>query len=33
MIGLENENKWQGKNWSLNRADWFNDSDFFDATQ
>lgn len=23
MIGLENENKWQGKNWSLNRADWF----------
>ena len=31
MIGLENENKWQGKNWSLNRADWFNDSDFFDA--
>ena len=32
MIGLENENKWQGKNWSLNRADWFNDSDFFDAS-
>ena len=32
MIGLENENKWQGKNWSLNRADWFNDSNFFDAS-
>lgn len=31
MIGLENENKWQGKNWSLNRADWFTDRDFFDA--
>lgn len=31
MQGLENENKYQGKNWSLNRADWFNDSQFFDA--
>lgn len=31
MIGLENENKYQGKNWSLNRADWFNDSNYFDA--
>lgn len=31
MIGLENENKWQGKNWSLNRADWFNDSNYFDS--
>lgn len=29
MIGLENENKYQGKNWSLNRADWFNDPDYF----
>lgn len=32
MQGLENENKWQGKNWSLNRADWFNDADYFDAS-
>lgn len=31
MIGLENENKYQGKNWSLNRADWFNDPTYFDA--
>lgn len=31
MQGLENENKWQGKNWSLNRADWFNDSRYFDS--
>lgn len=31
MIGLENENKWQGKNWSLNRSEWFNDRDYFDA--
>ncbi|MDD2436707.1 MAG: TonB-dependent receptor [Massilibacteroides sp.] len=31
MTGLENENKWQGKNWSLNRSDWFNDPDYFDA--
>ena len=31
MQGLENENKYQGKSWSLNRADWFNDSQFFDA--
>jgi TonB-linked SusC/RagA family outer membrane protein len=29
--GLENENKWQGKNWSLNRAEWFTDRDYFDA--
>ena len=29
MIGLENENKYQGKNWSLNRTDWFNDPDYF----
>ena len=29
MIGLENENKWQGKNWSLNPADWFTDTQFF----
>lgn len=31
MIGLENENKYQDKSWSLNRADWFNDRDYFDA--
>lgn len=31
MIGLANENKYHGYNWSLNRADWFNDSDYFDA--
>ena len=29
MIGLENENKYQGKNWSVNRTDWFNDPDDF----
>ncbi len=32
MIGLANENKWQGKNWSLNRADWFKDKNYFDAS-
>ena len=31
MIGLENENKYQGKSWSLNRAEWFYDRDYFDA--
>lgn len=31
MIGLENENKYQGKNWSMNRADWFYDRNYFDA--
>lgn len=31
MIGLENENKYQDKSWSLNRADWFNDRDYFDT--
>ncbi len=31
MKGLENENRWQGKDWSLNRADWFTDRDYFDA--
>ncbi len=31
MKGLENENKYQGKNWSLNRTDWFNDPTYFDA--
>lgn len=30
MIGLENENKYQGKSWSLNKADWFNDPNYFD---
>lgn len=31
MIGLENENKYQGTNWSLDRRDWFNDPTYFDA--
>src|SRR5690606_23846664 len=31
MIGLENENKYQGKSWSLNKADWFNDPTYFDS--
>lgn len=31
MIGLENENKWAGKNWSLDRRDWFFDPNYFDA--
>ena len=31
MKGLENENTWQGTNWSLNRADWFTDRNYFDA--
>jgi len=31
MQGLENENKWQGMNWSLNRAEYFTDRDYFDA--
>lgn len=31
MIGLENENKYQGTNWSLNRTDWFNDPVYFDS--
>lgn len=31
MTGLANENRWQGKNWSLDRADWFTDRDYFDA--
>jgi len=30
MIGLENENKWHGRSWSLDRKDWFNDPDYFD---
>ena len=30
MQGLENENKYQGKNWSLDRAYWFNDRNYFD---
>lgn len=32
MIGLENENKWHGKDWSLDRADWFNDPNYFDGS-
>lgn len=31
MIGLENENKWQGKNWSLDKKTWFNDPNYFDS--
>ena len=31
MIGLENENKYMGKNWSLNKADWFTNREYFDA--
>jgi len=31
MIGLENENKYQGKAWSLNRSSWFNDPNYFDS--
>ncbi len=31
MKGLENENKWLGTNWSLNRTDWFTDRNYFDA--
>ena len=31
MKGLENENKWNGYNWSMNRTDWFNDPNYFDA--
>ncbi|MCW8312316.1 TonB-dependent receptor [Sphingobacterium sp. InxBP1] len=32
MIGLENENKYQGKSWSLKKSDWFNDPNYFDAS-
>ncbi len=32
MIGLENENKWQGKNWNLSKTSWFNDPNYFDAS-
>jgi len=31
MTGLENENKWHGKSWSLDRKDWFDDPNYFDA--
>lgn len=31
MIGLENENKWYGKSWSLDRKYYFNDSRYFDS--
>ena len=31
MIGLENENKYQGKSWSLDKKNWFNDQTYFDA--
>jgi len=32
MIGLENENKYQGKSWSLDKKTWFNDANYFDAS-
>lgn len=32
MIGLQNENKYQGKAWSLDKANWFNDPNYFDAS-
>lgn len=31
MIGLENENKYQGKSWSLDKKTWFNDANYFDS--
>lgn len=31
MKGLENENTYNGKKWSLNRTDWFTDRNYFDA--
>ena len=31
MKGLENENTYKGKKWSLNRTDWFTDRNYFDA--
>ncbi|MFA4977456.1 TonB-dependent receptor [Sphingobacterium paramultivorum] len=31
MIGLENENKYQGKSWSLDKKTWFNDANYFDG--
>jgi len=31
MIGLENENTYQGKKWSLDRKTWFTDRNYFDA--
>ena len=31
MKGLENENTYYDKNWSLDRSYWFNDPDYFDA--
>src|SRR5690606_17321174 len=31
MIGLENENKWHGKSWSLDKKTWFNDANYFDG--
>lgn len=30
MTGLENENRWHGKDWSLDKTDWFNDPNYFD---
>src|SRR5690554_3696051 len=29
MTGLENENRWHGKDWSLDRAEWFDDPNYF----
>lgn len=32
MKGLENENKYMGYNWSLDRTHWFTDRNYFDAS-
>lgn len=32
MQGIENENKWQGASWSTDRAYWFDDRTYFDAS-
>ena len=32
MIGLENENKYQGKSWSLDKKTWFKDANYFDGS-
>lgn len=31
MTGLENENRWHDGDWSLDRRDWFDDPNYFDA--
>lgn len=32
MIGLENENRWHGKDWSLDKKSWFDDLNYFDES-